>query len=528
MDGPGTGLGLPVRARALLNAFIAISTDLDMHSVLDRIVASACDLTDAQYGALGVIGNDGQLSDFVTRGITPEVHAQIGDLPRGRGLLRQLIDHPEPLRLEHLQNHPSSFGFPDNHPPMTSFLGVPVRIRGTVFGNLYLTEKIGSEAFSEQDELLVQALAAAAGFVIENARAFALSERRRQWLEASVRISETLQPPIQLGRALTQIAIATRTVTGADAVAILQREDTDSYRVTAVDGSNASQAPAIADRLQAAILRCDQQGEEVVVTDGSERTVVLVPLRAHLAASGVLLVLLEGGRGFLDAEERELLTSFADQASLALDRAEAVADREELAVVSDRDRIARDLHDLVIQQLFATGLQLQATRRLAVSDEVTKRIDQAVTDLDGTIRDIRTTIFELQHRTQQSLRADVRELVNEYIPVLGFTPALRTVGPVDNLVPEALGAHLVAVLREAMSNVARHALASRAGVDIQVSGTDVLLRVVDDGIGIPDDRRESGLRNVRRRAHELGGTVWLRQTEPHGTTMEWRVPLPRD
>jgi signal transduction histidine kinase len=525
--GPDNGLGLPDGARALLNAFIDISSDLDLHSVLDRIVASACELTSAQYGALGVIGSTGGLSDFITRGIPPELHAQIGELPRGRGLLGELIEHPQPLRLERLQEHPSSFGFPAHHPPMTSFLGVPIRIRGTVFGNMYLTEKVGGAPFTEQDELLVQALATAAGFVIENARAFTLSERRRQWLEASVRINATLQPPIQLAAALRQIAITARSVTRASAVAILRREDSDHYRVAAADGPDVQAAAGLADRLRREILHCEQTSEEASVTDGAEGTVVLVPLRAHLAASGVLLVLLERGRGFLESEDRELLISFADQASLALDRAQALASREELAVVSDRERIARDLHDLVIQQLFATGLMLQGARRRTDDPALTERIDQAVTDLDDTIRDIRSTIFALQNRGQWSLRDDARSLVQEYVPVLGFTPALRTVGPVDTLVPEALGVHLLAVLREALSNVARHARGSRTTVDLQVSEDEVLLRVIDDGVGMSDERRESGLLNVRRRAHELGGTVVLLPTVPHGTTVEWRIPLPR-
>lgn len=524
----GNPLGLSSAARALLNAFIDIGSDLDLHSVLDRIVAAACELTDARYGALGVIGKDGELSDFVTRGISRELHERIGELPRGRGLLGELIEHPQPLRLERLQDHPSSFGFPVHHPPMTSFLGVPVHIRGTVFGNLYLTEKAEGAPFSEQDELRVQALATAAGFAIENARDFALSERRRQWLEASVRINETLQPPIRLDAALRQITIATRRITGASAVAILWREDSDKYRIAAADGPEAHRAEGLAARLHEEILRCEELSEEATVGDSSGGRVVLVPLQAHLAASGVLLVLLESARGLLEAEERQLLGSFADQASFALDQAQAVADREELAVVSDRDRIARDLHDLVIQQLFATGLQLQGVRRLTSEKAVTDRIDQAVADLDGTIRDIRTTIFELQSGARDSLRAQARALVKEYVPVLGFTPALRTVGPVDTLVAESLGSHLVAVLREALSNVARHALADSAAVDIQVSEHEVLLRVVDDGTGVPDERQESGLRNVRRRAHELGGTVWLRRTQPHGTTMEWRVPLSRD
>jgi signal transduction histidine kinase len=523
--GPDNGLGLSGGARALLNAFIDISSDLDLHSVLDRIVSSACELTDAQYGALGVIGNDGDISDFVTRGIPDDVQAKIGELPHGRGLLGELIEHPVPLRLEHLQDHPSSFGFPPHHPPMASFLGVPIRIRGTVFGNMYLTEKRGGFPFTEQDQLLVQALATAAGFVIENASAFALSERRRQWLEASVRISETLQPPIRLAPALRQIAITARSVTGASAVAVLRREDSDRYLVASVDGPGAESVGDLADRLYDNILECEQSSEESTVTNGAEGTVVLIPLKAHLAASGVLLVLLAQGRGFLQGEERDLLISFADQASQALDRAHAVAASEELAVVSDRERIARDLHDLVIQQLFATGLTLQGASRLTDPDAVSERIDQAVTDLDGTIRDIRSTIFALKNEGQGSLRDGVHTLVREYAPVLGFTPALRTIGPVDTLVPDALAVHLLAVLREALSNVARHASAAQTTVDIQVSEGEVLLRVVDDGTGFPADRDESGLLNVRRRAHQLGGIVRLAATDPHGTTMEWRVPL---
>lgn len=523
--GPVDGLGLSAGARKLLDAFIDISADLDLHSVLERIVESACELTTARYGALGVIGPEGGLCEFVTRGVPAGEHALIGELPRGRGLLRELVDHPEPLRLEHLQAHPSSFGFPAHHPAMTSFLGVPIQSRGTVFGNMYLCEKVDGETFTERDELLVEALATAAGFLIDNARAFALSERRRQWLEASVRINATLQPPIALADALQQIAATARDVTGGSAAAVVAREDSDHYRVAAADGPATSSVTGLADRLHQQILDCEQRSRLTTVSAGAEGTVVLVPLMAHLAASGVLLVLLERGRGVLEGEERDLLMSFADQASLALDRAYALASREELAVVLDRERIARDLHDLVIQQLFATGLMLQTACRVTDDQVVTGRIEAAVTDLDDTIRAIRSTIFALKSTRHWSLRESAHSLVREYVPVLRFTPVLRTIGPIDTLVPEALGTHLLAVLREALSNVARHAHGSRATVDIQVSEDDVLLRVVDDGRGLAADRRESGLLNVRRRAHELGGTVVLLPTAPHGTTLEWRVPL---
>jgi signal transduction histidine kinase len=516
---------LPDHARALLDAVVAISSDLDLHTVLDRIVVAACSLTGARYGALGVIGSDRSLVEFITHGLDAAQRTDIGDLPHGRGILGLLIEHPQPLRLEHLQEHPESYGFPPNHPPMESFLGVPVRIRGTVFGNLYLTEKHDGAPFSEADEMLVDALASAAGFVIDNARAYARSERRRQWLEATARVTEALQPPIQAEDALREIAAGAGRVAGAVAVAVVQSRDGVRH-VAAAEGPRAAQVPGLVAELAAALARCEAEGERVVVPapGGIVGTVLLVPLRAHLAAAGVLLVQLTSDRGALENEVVELLTSFGDQASIALDRAQAVADREELLLVADRDRIARDLHDLVIQRLFATGLQLQGASRIA-SDEVRDRLAAAVDDLDVTIRDIRSTIFELQHTHSGSLRADVRGVVKEYVPTLGFTPLVRTTGPLDTAVPPPLADQLLAVLREALSNVARHARADAAVVEVQAGTGELLLAVTDNGTGLPEEREESGLRNVRRRAVEHGGTARFLPEEPHGTRVEWTVPL---
>jgi signal transduction histidine kinase len=519
------GLELPANARALLDAVVAISSDLDMHSVLNRIVVSACQITGARYGALGVIGHGGGLVDFVTHGITEADRTTIGDLPRGHGILGLLIDHPQPIRLSHIGDHPKSYGFPPNHPPMGTFLGVPVRIRGQVFGNLYLTEKQDREDFTDQDEKLVEALAAAAGFVIENARDYAQSERRRQWLEATAQINDALQPPIRLNDALRQIAIGARRVSGASAVAVVRRGADSSHDVAAWDGVRAKDLGSLVKTLEAHIAGAEEEATVVVIPQGAERTVVLVPLRAHLAPDGVLLVVLDAGRGSLESDEAELLASFADQASLALDRAQAISDRQELMLVSDRDRIARDLHDLVIQRLFATGLALQGARRMAASDDVKERIDGAVADLDVTIRDIRSTIFELQHGHELSLRADVRVLVKEYVPVLGFTPMVRTSGPLDTAVPKQVAEQLVAVLREALSNVARHAEADAAVVEVEARPGEVMLRVADNGRGLPADRNESGLRNARRRASDNGGSLRLLPEEPHGTVLEWTVPL---
>jgi signal transduction histidine kinase len=521
-------LELPDHVHALLDAVVAISSDLDLHSVLERITYAACQITGARYGALGVIGQGGDgLVDFVTQGVTQAERDAIGELPRGHGILGLLIDHPEPLRLRHLQEHPQSYGFPPNHPPMESFLGVPVRIRGRVFGNLYLTEKQDGSDFDETDEMLVEVLASAAGFVIENAQTFARSERRRQWLEATARVTEALQPPVQLEEALRQIVIGARRVTGSDAVALLE-ERNGVRSVPATDGPAAHTVGTLVERLAEDIDAAKGGTDPVVIHAGSRRgvgTTILVPLRSHIAEAGMLLVSLST-RASLDAEEMELLAGFADQASLALDRAQALADREELLLVADRDRIARDLHDLVIQRLFATGLQLQGARRIAASEDVGKRIDDAVADLDVTIRDIRSTIFELQHAHTQSLRADIRGVVKEYVPVLGFTPLVRTAGPIDSVVPRKLADQLLAVLREALSNVARHAEAQAAMVEVDVAEGRLVLRVVDNGKGLPAERHESGLRNVRRRANEHGGTVQMLAEEPSGTRVEWSVPLP--
>ena len=510
---------LPVAARSLLDAVTAIASDLDLRSVLTRIVESATALTDARYGALGVVGADGTLVEFVTTGLDDQSRERIGELPHGRGILGLLIHEPQAIRLPHLADHPASVGFPPRHPPMGSFLGVPVRIRGTVFGNLYLTEKAGGGSFTEQDELLVEALARAAGFVIENARAYGLSERRRQWLEASAELAEALQPPIQVERGLRRITASARSVSGARAAAVLSA----AGERTVASEPHDEPVTAALDELAPLVAEFGT-GSEPVSSTAAGLVAVVIPLRAHLAPAGALVALFDGGPQ--DAEERELLASFADQAALALDRAQAVSDREELAVISDRERIARDLHDVVIQRLFATGLQLQGVAMMASGQpDVAERLEAAVSDLDGTIKAIRGTIFELQNRQATSLRAEVRALVREYVPVLGFSPTVRTSGPVDTAVPTKVAEQLLPVLREAVSNVARHALAGSADVDVSVSDTEVRLVVSDDGTGLADNRSESGLRNARRRAADLGGSLALAPNPAGGTILTWRVPI---
>ncbi|GAA1936912.1 GAF domain-containing protein [Nocardioides marmoribigeumensis] len=510
-------------ARALLDAVVAISTDLDLHRVLSRIVESACELTGATYGALGVVDRTGGLQNFVIHGMDPEARDRIGDLPHGRGILGVVIDDPRPLRLDDLTQHPQSYGFPPGHPPMTTFLGVPIEVHGTVFGNLYLTEKHGG--FTDEDVQTVTALAGAAGHVIGNARTYGLSERRRQWLEATGRVGDALQPPIPVDDAFAEVVRILRSVTTARAVAVVHLDE-DGAVVEASDGPEAAALQDLLDREGDALLDpSDPRDLQPVVLDGRPRFAVVLPMRSALSASNALLAVFDDDERLQDAQEQQLMHSFADHVGLALDRTRAVQDREQLAILSDRDRIARDLHDLVIQRLFATGMRLQGLRMLADRPEFAAGLDRAVDDIDLTVKDIRGTIFELQSRKEASLRRDVRKLVKEYVEALGFAPAVRTAGPVDTAVPDQVQVELLAVLREALSNIARHARATLAEVQLDVTSRDVVLQVVDDGVGLPSEVHESGLRNARTRASALGGRFTLGPHAPRGTALRWQVPL---
>ena len=515
---------LPASTRALLKAVAAISANLDLNTVLTRIVEAATQLTGATYGALGVLGHDSFLVEFVTTGLTRAQRERIGDLPHGHGILGLIIEQPQALRLDDLGEHPRSAGFPAHHPPMHSFLGVPVRIRGTVFGNLYLTEKEGGGGFTDQDQALVEALADTAGFVIENARAYGLSERRRQWLEASATLSESLQPPIELDDGLAELTRAARSMTAAAATAVVHLEDGAAVHTVSADPD--LDEATIEDALVALEDRPWPRPDAVPVDmQLGDFRATLVPLRTHLVSLGLLVVLHVPGSSPMAAEEGLLLASFVDQAGLALDRAQAIEDRSELAVTSDRERIARDLHDVVIQRLFATGLQLQSAA-LKATPEVSARIDQAVDGLDATIKDIRGTIFELQHHDGgPSLRADLRHLTREYAPLLKFDPVVHTVGPVDSVVPRDVREQVTPVLREALSNLARHAAADHGEILVEVDDHELRLTVVDDGIGIGPEVAESGLRNARRRASALGGSLELTPRRPRGTSFVWRVPI---
>ncbi|RAO28981.1 Histidine kinase [Micromonospora noduli] len=527
------------RLRALLDAVVGIGTNLDLRTTLQRIVQAACELVGARYGALGVVGPDRLLHDFIVHGITPEQHERIGDLPHGRGVLGLLIDDPRPLRMPDITQHPRSYGFPANHPPMHSFLGVPVLIRDQIFGNLYLAEKKGGAQFTEDDEEIVVALAAAAGVAIENARLYALAHRRERWLAATAEITTVLLGEVRRIDALALVARRAREVAEAElALVLLYDNDTEQFSVEVVDGTD-EQALA----LVGAVLPAVDTSFGAAVAEGRHDQVddlahaapwpallhtgpaMISPLATAETLHGVLIVAHRPERGGGASEEDlTLLGSFAGQAALAMERARGQEERELLVVLEDRERIARDLHDVVIQRLFATGLQLQSAAPMA-RPEVAKRINAAVDDLDATIRDIRRTIFELRTPMTSELRTEIRAEIEAAAEALGFKPHLELTGPVDSAVPDAIRPDLTAVLREALSNVVRHAQSTRVDVVVRVDAGQVTVVVTDNGVGCDPAAARGGLVNLGERASRLDGTFTIAPAEPHGTEVRWAVPL---
>ncbi|MEV6493079.1 GAF domain-containing sensor histidine kinase [Actinoplanes sp. NPDC051633] len=527
------------RLRSLLDAVVGIGSDLDLRSTLQRIVKAACELVGARYGALGVIGPDRRgLSDFITHGIDAETHAAIGDLPRGRGVLGLLITEPRPVRMPDITRHPNSFGFPPNHPPMHSFLGVPVRTRDQIFGNLYLAEKVGADDFSDDDEEIVVALAAAAGVAIDNARLFELAQRRERWLSAAAEITSVLLGTVRRTEALRLIARRAREVADADLVLVmLYDEEQHRYTIEVADGPDPRTAQLVGKLLPVDTDAAEQFGKEKyrVVEDlraiadwpgpVPDRSAMAAPLAGSDTLHGVLIVV--PGQGRADWEsDAALLSIFAGQAALAFERAQAQEERELLLVLEDRERIARDLHDVVIQRLFATGMHLQGVAPQALRPDAAKRINSAVDDLDATIRDIRRSIFELRTPAGKTLRTELREAVDATAETLGFRPDLDVSGPVDSAVPEDVVPEVLAVLREALANVARHAQASSARISVRYADGRLTLSVEDDGVGADPAEARGGLVNLGERAADLGGTfeVGPRASGP-GTLLVWQVPI---
>ena len=546
------------RDRGLFTAVMSVAAGLELGATLRRIVQAAVELVDATYGALGVLDDDGRLAEFVHVGIDGATSARIGDLPSGRGILGLLMEHPVPIRLDDLSRHPSSSGFPENHPPMHSFLGVPVRVRGEVFGNLYLTEKRSGTGFTAEDERTVMALAAAAAVAIENARLFERTRQREQWQEAVTDVANAVLADCDPEEVLALVASRARALADADAVLIATPgADDDQFAVEIVDvrPNHADQESLLAttnawrglplpadslpgQALRDAVARIDRDGTgqlgltpRLVDASGRSGPALVLPLVSPDEVMGVLLVLWSGPTRVLQ-ELVDQAQAFASQAAITLVLARVRREHERLAVYEDRDRIARDLHDLVIQRLFATGMLLQGVSRIDdVPSAAQERVSRAVDELDETITEIRQTIFALHEPVEgptSSARGRVLRETSQSAALLGFEPAVRFIGPVDSVLVKEATDQVVAALREALTNAAKHAHAHRVDVMLQVDHGDIVLAVTDDGVGVSADGsgRRSGVANISARAQELGGSCLLeRVSASGGTRMTWRIPI---
>jgi len=533
------------RVSQLLEAVVGIASGLDLETALLRVVQSAATLVDAQYGALGVLGTGRKLARFITVGLTDEQIAAIDHDPEGHGLLGELIRNPAPLRSEDLTRHPQSYGFPANHPPMRTFLGVPVRVRDEVFGNLYLTEKRGGSAFDADDEAVLSALAAAAGVAIDNARLYDEARRRQEWLEITGDLSRGLLSGDDPDEVMASFVRRTRLFARADlAVVVVPDREGGGMAVAAADGEAADRAREYSIQLEGSLLghvfksgqrlvvgdaRDDPRGDQEAIARLGLGPVLVVPLIAGGQSRGVVAITRNaGGIGF-DEETAELAAELAVQAAVVLELAERRRDSELLSLYADRDRIGRDLHDMAIQRLFATSMSLQGAYKITEKSAVARRIAQAISDLDDTIKVIRSTIFALHAhgRGEEVLgvRAQVIGVCEQAAGTLGFTPGVRFTGPVDNLIGWQVAEQLLAVLREALSNTARHARGSRVDVDLAANTSLVSLTVTDDGVGLPAGGRRSGLANLESRAAQLGGTFSVQPGTEGGTVLRWTAPV---
>ena len=531
------------RMDALLDAVLAVSSGLDLAATLRQIVHAARELVDAQYGALGMLGKGGMLTQFIHAGIDEEERELIGPLPTGRGLLGVVIEDVKPLRLEDLSQHPMSAGFPANHPPMKSFLGAAVRARGEVFGRLYLTEKRTGAPFTDDDEIVVHALAAAAGLAIDNARLYEHSRRRQRWQEATSEVTTELLIGTNPDAALQLIAGRARELTGSDYTLIALPEDQQAADSATTGLTVVVCAGATTDPINGLRIPIDGSTAGAVFTDHVPRNVshlgfdlasglgiefgpaMVMPLGADDTLSGVLMAIRTPASPDFDEDELELVATFADQAALALQRARHLSSLRELEVLADRDRIARELHDHVIAQLFGIGLGLHGTQRRAKSPALAARIGEHIEQLNAVITEISTAVFDLHSVTPETppLGGILTNIVDEITADAELHTSVAFSGRVD-VVSADLAQQAQAVLREAVSNTVRHARATELGVKITV-GADLVLDVTDNGIGIPDTVARSGLHNLASRAVVSGGSCIVERLADGGTHLVWSAPL---
>ncbi|WP_159622526.1 GAF domain-containing sensor histidine kinase [Ruania rhizosphaerae] len=529
------------RLRALIRGTDAVVSHLELPEVLRRLTEVAVELVDARYGALGVLAPDGWLEEFVHVGMDPGTVERIGRLPEGRGVLGALITHPEPIRLQHIADDPRSVGFPDGHPPMASFLGVPIRIREEVFGNLYLAEKRGGD-FTDEDEGLVTALAATAAIAVENARLYSAARDRERWAAIASHVSAVLTQTGTDGVPALLADAVFEALSVARVAVLAPGEEPLTARIIAARGTDAARCDGglLTTQETAAVLVLESgepvarsgattalsDADALAVQDSSGTGPVLF---VRFAPAGIEpLVLAVGrqprGRAFGRAEV-DAVTDAAGRISLAMELAQAREQHQRMLLSQDRARIARDLHDRVIQQLFGAGLELHSLEGSVPTAEA-ERLRTAVDAIDDAISQIRTIIFALRSvaSERQTLRHRVLDLAIEVSRHLPRNVDVEFAGPVDILAGSELAGEVMAVARELLSNVVRHAAAEHVRVEVRARGDLLELVVDDDGGGMDLAGHRSGLANISERAQRRGGDLELR-SGPDGTTAAWRVPL---
>lgn len=521
------------RLRALVRANRAVVSHLELPVVLRTIIESAVELVGARYGALGVIAEGGGLEQFIHVGMADDVVDRIGHLPEGHGLLGALIDDPRPIRLDSIADDPRSSGFPEGHPPMTAFLGVPIAVRDAVYGNLYLTDPVAG-GFTEDDEQLVKALAANAGFAIDNARLYAETVARQAWSASAAEMTASILGS-EAAQSHEELATRVATLVGARAVLVIGVEPhDDAFRVLGAIGADGDLDPATAanSRIRSVVegsqpTRLDELSGILLADGRGSGPALVIPFDGKTGEPEVLIALRAAGDPAFSAFELERTVTFSRQAALAMELAEARTDRERVVLLEDRARIARDLHDHVIQQLFGAGLELQSVQSALGPGRVADRIDGTVQSLDDAIAQIRTAIFSLsrQQGPAGSLRHRLLDIVQEVGEALPRPATVSFSGPVDLVSDAALADDVAAFVREGLTNVVRHAGADTATVEVVASADEITVDVADDGSGIGETSRRSGLANLSERAERRAGVLDVESTA-QGTRLRLRLPVP--
>ncbi|GAA1434830.1 two-component system sensor histidine kinase [Microlunatus lacustris] len=529
------------RLRNLVVANRAIVAELSLDTLLRLVVESARAVVAAEYAVLEVSAQDGSVEQFIPSGTDLRwATTEGGDRPSA-ALSDVAPDIPLPLR----RSSEQLAAGPVAGVPLRSLLGVPVASAGRRHGNLFLANRLGCGEFSAEDEDLATALAATAGIAIENARLYAESHRRQRWLTASAAISQRLLAvDVDPDDVLGEIAATVQQLAPADTVSIVLPDPREprTLEVTVSCGQAAEQFLHLRYPVEGSIAwQAMQTGVGVLArADVDDLHGIYTQVRSVLAVTDVMALPLRGAeevRGAIVAvradrtpftpADAEMAAGFAGQAALALELAASRRERQQVAVLEDRARIARDLHDHVVQKLFAVGLTLQGTMRSVVDPVVSSRLGTTVDQLDETIRSIRSSIFELQATpaSGSSFRSRLAAALSELSPVLGFTPTLRIEGPVDTAVRAEVGEVVESVLREAVANIALHAEAGAATVWLATDTRLLTLTVSDDGGGLADGSTLSGLVPLRERAEELGGHMELGPSPEGGLLLTWTIPV---